>query len=126
MRAVRLPTPREVRAAIVASLRHGDATLGGAARALEISDRTLQRHLGRMGTSHSEMLADVRLNIACRLLMDSSQRLSDISEFLGYANASSFSRTFVRLMKVQPVVYRRQQLARKHGRQHKRPGGIDR
>lgn len=126
MRAVRLPSPGAVRAAIVASLRHGDATLDSTARALKISGRTLQRHLGRMGTSHSEMLADVRLDLACRLLMDSTQRLSDISEFLGYANASSFSRTFVRLMKVQPVVYRRQQLAGKHGRQHKRPGGIGR
>jgi AraC-like DNA-binding protein len=125
MRAVRLPSSHAIRAAIVASLRHGDATLGGAARALKISVRTLQRHLGRMGTSHSEMLADVRLAIACRLLTDSTQRLSDISEFLGYANASSFSRTFVRLMKVQPHVYRREQLSVKRKRQPKRPCGID-
>jgi AraC-like DNA-binding protein len=62
------------------------------------------------------MLAEVRLNVACHLLADSSKRLSEIAKFLGYANASSFSRTFARLMKVQPVVYRRQQLARKHGR----------
>lgn len=68
-----------------------------------------------MGTSHSEMLAEIRLNVACRLLADSSKRLSDIAKFLGYTNASSFSRTFVRLMKVQPVVYRRQQLARMGG-----------
>ena len=72
------------------------------------------------------MLADVRLDIACRLLMDSTQRLSDISKFLGYANASSFSRTFVRLMKVQPLVYRRQKLAGKHDRQHKKTFGMDR
>lgn len=126
MRAVRLPSSRAVRSVIVASLRHGDATLDSTARALKISGRTLQRHLGRMGTSHSEMLADVRLDIACRLLMDSTQRLSDISKFLGYANASSFSRTFVRLMKVQPLVYRRQKLAGKHDRQHKKTFGMDR
>ncbi|CAN7760403.1 AraC family transcriptional regulator [Bradyrhizobium sp. LjRoot220] len=128
MRVVRLPSPHAVRSAIVASLRHGDATLDSTARALRISGRTLQRHLGRMGTSHSEMLAGIRLDIACRLLMDSTQRLSDISKFLGYANASSFSRTFMRLKKIQPLVYRRQQLAGKHGRvrQHNRPHGIDR
>ncbi|WP_456734237.1 helix-turn-helix domain-containing protein [Bradyrhizobium sp. USDA 3364] len=123
MRAIRLPSYRTVRAAIVASLRQGDATLDSTARALKVSSRTLQRHLGRMGTSHSEMLAEVRLNVACRLLADSSKRLSDIAIFLGYANASSFSRTFARLMKVQPVVYRRQQLARKRGQ---RPCAIDR
>ena len=112
MRAVRLPSAQAVRAVMVASLRHGDATLDGTARALKISGRTLQRHLGRMGTSHSEMLAEVRLNIACRLLADSGKRLSDIAKILGYANASSFSRCFARLMKIQPVVYRQQQLAR--------------
>jgi AraC-like DNA-binding protein len=60
------------------------------------------------------MLAEVRLNIACRLLADSSKRLSDIAKFLGYTNASSFSRSFARSMKVQPAIYRQHQRARKH------------
>ena len=127
MRAVRLPSAKAVRAVMVASLRHGDATLDSTARALKISSRTLQRHLGRMGTSHSEMLAEVRLSIACRLLVDSSKRLSDIAKFVGYTNASSFSRTFVRLMKIQPIIYRQQQLARKHEQSSpaQNPGAID-
>jgi transcriptional regulator GlxA family with amidase domain len=80
-----------------------------------------------MGTSHSEMLAEIRLDMACHLLGDSSKHLSDIAKSLGYSNASSFSRTFVRLMKVQPVVYRRQQLSRRHGRAgHKKPYAIKR
>lgn len=128
MRAVRLPSAQTVRAAIVASLRHGDATLDGTARALDISERTLQRYLGRIGTSHSEMLAEIRLKIACRLLVDSTKPLSDIAKFLGYSNASSFSRSFARLMKIQPVVYRRQQRARKRElvRPDARPHGIGR
>ncbi|MBR1122854.1 helix-turn-helix transcriptional regulator [Bradyrhizobium lablabi] len=126
MKAIRLPSSHAVRARIVASLSHGDSTLDGTARALKVSTRTLQRHLGRMGTSHSEMLAEVRLSIACRLLADSNKRLSDIAKFLGYANASSFSRNFARLMKVQPVVYRRQQRARKHKPARRRPCAIDR
>ncbi|WP_456637748.1 helix-turn-helix domain-containing protein [Bradyrhizobium sp. USDA 10063] len=128
MRAVRLPSRPVVRAVIVASLRHGDATLDSTARTLKISARTLQRYLGRMGTSHSEMLAEIRLDIACGLLADSSKRLSDIANSLGYTNASSFSRAFVRTMRVQPVVYRRQQLARKHrhARNRKGPCAIDR
>ncbi|WP_246667925.1 MULTISPECIES: AraC family transcriptional regulator [Bradyrhizobium] len=67
-----------------------------------------------MGTSYRAMLAEVRLNMACQLLADSGKPLSDVAKFLGYSSASSFSRTFARLMKVQPVVYRRQQLAGKH------------
>ncbi len=67
------------------------------------------------------MLAEVRLAIACRMLANSSKRLADIAKLLGYTNASSFSRTFVRLMKVQPIVYRQQQLARKQERaRHRR------
>lgn len=58
------------------------------------------------------MLDEIRLNIACHMLVDSSKRLSDIAKFLGYTNPSSFSRTFVRLMKIPPVVYRQQMLAR--------------
>ena len=49
-----------------------------------------------------------------QVLEEPGNRLADIAKFIGYTNASSFSRTFVRLMKIQPVVYRRQQLARKH------------
>jgi transcriptional regulator GlxA family with amidase domain len=67
------------------------------------------------------MLAELRLKIACRLLVDSSKPLSDIAKFLGYSNASSFSRSFARLMKIQPVVYRRQQRAGK--RDPARPRG---
>src|SRR5690242_12926667 len=112
MRAVRLPSSRSIRAAIVASLRHGDATLDSTARALRVSVRTLQRHLTRMGTSHRQIVAEIRLHMACRQLTESSKRLSDIAECLGYTNASSFSRSFVRLMKVQPIIFRQQQRAR--------------
>lgn len=115
-----MPSAQAVRAVIVALLRHGDATFDGTARALKISSRTLQRHLGRMGTSHSEMLVEVRLNIACRLLLDPSKRLSQIAKFVGYSNASSFSRTFVRLMKIQPITYRQQQLADRQSRASRR------
>jgi len=110
MRAVRLPSLQAVHSAIDTSLRQGDATLNSTARALLLSGRTLQRHLGRMGTSYSEMLADVRLKMACRLLAKSGKSLSDIAKMLGYTNASSFSRSFSRLMKIQPVVYRRRYL----------------
>ena len=62
-----------------------------------------------MGTSYSEMVADVRLDAACRLLVESNARISEIALRLGYAGPSSFSRNFTRLMKIPPVIYRRQQ-----------------
>jgi AraC-like DNA-binding protein len=113
MKTVHLPSRHLVRAAIAASLRHGDATIHSTARQLQISVRTLQRHLAQMGTSYSEMLAEIRVDTACHLLTGSDRPLSEIAVHLGYANASCFSRTFFRLMKIQPIIYRRQRFARK-------------
>ena len=108
MKPVRMPSRYAVRAAIAASL-HGGASLQRTANQLGVSARSLQRHLGEMGTSYSEMVAEVRLDAACHMLVESNARISDIALHLGYAGSSSFSRTFMRLMKIQPVIYRRQQ-----------------
>jgi AraC-like DNA-binding protein len=62
-----------------------------------------------MGTSYSELVAEVRLDTACHLLAESDERIADIAARLGFAGASSFNRTFMRLVKVQPGAYRRQQ-----------------
>ena len=122
MKPVRLPSQRSVRAAIAASLQHDGASLQRTASQLGVSVRSLQRHLSEMGTSYSEMVAEVRLDAACHLLMESNARISDIALLLGYAGPSSFSRTFMRLMKIQPVIYRRQQRNRKALHDKSSPG----
>ena len=86
------------------------------AQRLGISPRSLQRHLTGMGTSYSEIVAEVRLDTACHLLAESDQSISNIAQSLGYSGASSFSRIFMRLMKIQPVTYRRQQIAQRKER----------
>ncbi|MET4387398.1 AraC-like DNA-binding protein [Bradyrhizobium sp. F1.4.3] len=68
----------------------------------------MQRYLAGMGTSYSDMVAEVRLDTACHLLLESNDRISEIALRLGYAGTSSFSRIFMRLTKMQPVTYRRQ------------------
>jgi AraC-like DNA-binding protein len=108
MKPIRFPSRHKVRTAIAMSLRHGDASLRTTASRLQISPRSLQRHLADIGTSYSAMVAGVRLNLACRLLVDSDERISTIASRLGYAAPSGFSRAFMRLMKICPIVYRRQ------------------
>jgi len=108
MKPVHIPSRYSVRAAIAASLRHGDAALQRTAFQLGMSPRSLQRHLAAMGTSYSDMVAEVRLDTACHLLLESNKRISEIALRLGYAGTSSFSRVFMRLTKMQPVIYRRQ------------------
>jgi AraC-like DNA-binding protein len=67
-----------------------------------------------MGTSYSDLVAEVRLDTACYLLLDSNERISDIALRLGYAGTSSFSRVFMRLTKIQPVIYRRQRAVQRN------------
>jgi AraC-like DNA-binding protein len=121
-----------VRAAIAASLYHGDAALQRTALQLGMSPRSLQRHLAGMGTSYSDMVAEVRLDTACHLLLESEERISEIALRLGYAGTSSFSRVFMRWTKIQPVIYRRQRAVQRNdkarlgkephvGNQHKPP-----
>ena len=64
-----------------------------------------------MGTSYSEIVAEIRLEMACRALTETTEQISRIALSLGYAGASSFSRTFMRMMKVQPGTYRKQNAA---------------
>lgn len=113
MKPVPVPSQYSVRATIAALLRHGDASLQHTAQRLGIKPRSLQRHLTGMGTSYSEIVAEVRLDMACHLLAESDQSISSIASSLGYSGASSFSRIFMRLMKIQPIAFRRQQIAQR-------------
>jgi AraC-like DNA-binding protein len=121
MKRVCTPSRYAVRSAIAASLRQGGATLPRAALQLGISTRSLQRRIADMGTSYSDLLAEVRIDTACQMLAESDERVADIAARLGFAGASSFSRTFMRLMRIQPAVYRQQQCARTGGMGYRRP-----
>lgn len=112
MKPCRISSQHSVRATIATLLHQGDPSLQRAAHRLGISSRSLQRDLAGMGTSYREIVAEVRLDTACHLLAESDQSIASIAGRLGYSGASSFSRTFMRLMKIPPIVYRRQQAAR--------------
>ena len=120
----RSPSRYSVRAAIAASLRHRGATLERTARQLGMSPRSLQRRLAEMGTSHSELVAEIRLDTACHLLVESDEPIWKIAARLGFAGASSFNRTFMRLMKTQPGAYRRQQSSRNRTGQRRERGHL--
>src|SRR5580765_7109874 len=79
MKRISTPSRYAVQAAIAASLRQGGATLPRAARQLGISRRSLQRRIAEMGTSYSELVAEVRIDTACHLLAESDERIADIA-----------------------------------------------
>ena len=74
-----------------------------------MSARCLWRHLAATGASYSEVVAEVRLDTACHMLAETNERISHIATRPGYANASGFSRIFMRRMKIQPAAFRRLQ-----------------
>jgi AraC-like DNA-binding protein len=64
------------------------------AEKLGISSRTLQRKLGEEGTSYSDVLNELRMELALYFLKNTSLSMENIAAELGYAEARSFYRSF--------------------------------
>lgn len=76
------------------------------AKMLNMSERTLKRKLHLEGTSFTEILSNVRLEKAKRLLT-SDRSLTQIAEELGFSDLSTFSQTYKRWTGVSPSENRR-------------------
>jgi AraC-like DNA-binding protein len=71
-----------------------------------MSWRTLQRRLKESNTSYSNVLEQARFSKAQELLNQTDEKFLNISLMLGYENASSFTRAFLRWAGVTPKEYR--------------------
>jgi AraC-like DNA-binding protein len=76
------------------------------ARILNISERTLDRHLAREGASFRSLSVNIRNERACALLAEGKQAVSQIAYRLGYTDLANFSRSFKKLNGVSPSAYR--------------------
>ena len=83
-------------------------TLEMAARAVGMSPRSLQRRLHAKGQRFSNLLAQVRLNTAARLLLESEASLAECGYLSGFADQSHFTRQFRRHTGLTPSLYRRE------------------
>ena len=77
-----------------------------AAGLCDLSKRALQRKLAAQGTSYSRVLDEARFDAAKRMLQDPNKKVTDISQLLGYSDATHFSRAFRRISGITPNVYR--------------------
>ena len=73
---------------------------------LNVSARTLTRHLKREGTSWRALLTKLRIEKATQLLVESQTGMEAIAFELGYSSASAFSHAFSREMGKSPLEYR--------------------
>jgi transcriptional regulator GlxA family with amidase domain len=87
-------------------MRGGDLSLPSAALRIGISARSLQRHLEGLNITYSDLVDEVRFDVARSLLVDSSIEIAEIGASLGYRDPSSFSRAFMRWSGTSPRDYR--------------------
>jgi len=96
-----------VRDAIVILLRATRLDVATIAEALGVGARTLQRRLGRAGLDFTWLVADVRFDIAVRLLGNPRMKLAEIALEVGYSDQAHFSRAFRQWTGVPPREFRR-------------------
>ena len=75
------------------------------ANSLNMSARTLRRHLARQQTSFTEILEKWRHNTAISLLRNSNLRVGEVAKRLGYTHPSNFERAFKRWTGHTPGTY---------------------
>lgn len=95
-----------VRSIIRRELNGGDPSLERIAHHLGMSPRTLQRRLREQGTSHQELLDQMRRDLAVRYLNERAMALCEIAYLLGFSERSAFHRAFKRWTGMTPSEFR--------------------
>ena len=98
--------PLQVREMLLRS-DHLTLHLDGAAKALNMSPRTLIRRLDRDGASFQTIKDGLRRDIAIRDLELGGKSIEAISQDLGFASAANFHRAFKQWTNMTPGTYRR-------------------
>jgi AraC-like DNA-binding protein len=77
-------------------LPHGRVVVDDVARSLGMSERTLARKLSDEGLNFTEVLHQLRRDLAHRYLDDPKLHISKIAWLLGFKEVSAFTHTFKR------------------------------
>ena len=76
------------------------------AKVLNLSLRNFQRQLTASDTCYSEVLKNLRYELACRYLSSPKYQITEIAFFLGFSDPSNFGRAFKRWNGLSPSQYR--------------------
>lgn len=99
-----------VREVALAQIPKGDASMEFVARKLAMSVATLRRRLEHEGTSHREILDELRRDLAERYLGDSQLAISEVAFLLGFSHVTALHKAFKRWTGgTTPAEYRAQQ-----------------
>lgn len=84
----------------------GTLTMDDVARAMFITRRTLQRRLGREGTSYRDIIEKLGADLAVRHLLESRMTVEAVATLLGYYDTAAFRKAFRRWHGCSPSAYR--------------------
>ncbi|WP_122317772.1 AraC family transcriptional regulator [Pseudomonas cichorii] len=97
---------QRVRSAIESLLPEGEPSAESIAQALNLSPRSLQRHLADEGCRYDLLLKQCRQNLALLHINDPLVSLSEAAYLLGFADTDSLNRAFKRWTGQTPEQYR--------------------
>lgn len=97
---------QDVRRSVYLLLPMGRASVEQIASGLGVNVRTLQRRLDESGVSFSDVLNEVRCELAQRYITHTSYSMGRVAEQLGYSNLSSFTRWFTAQFDCAPTLMR--------------------
>ncbi|MFC1578917.1 AraC family transcriptional regulator ligand-binding domain-containing protein [Pseudomonadota bacterium] len=98
----------QVKSALIESIGHKPMTQEAVAASLNMSRSSLQRYLSAEGANFRGLRDEVVYSLARSALTTTERKISQIALALGYAEASSFDRAFIRMSGgLTPLQYRR-------------------
>ena len=98
---------QQVKHVIRQSIVHGKCDFNQIAGVFNTSKRTLQRKLKMHDTSFQQLRKEVRFELATQYLRETNKSLSNVSELIGFAELSIFSRTFKNRFGESPTQWRK-------------------
>jgi AraC-like DNA-binding protein len=96
-----------VKKIIAENLPSGNVSLDNVASVLCVGTRKLQRMLQQEATSFIALLNETRMELAKQYVLDKSMDITEIAFLLGFAEQSTFSRSFKRWTGQSPSQYRK-------------------
>ncbi|WP_109439948.1 AraC family transcriptional regulator [Acinetobacter haemolyticus] len=103
---------KSIRSELLYNSSNGYPTLPMIAERLNMSERTLKRHLQAQGTTFLQLLADVRFTEAKKMLQQKQYSIQDIASIVGYEEATNFIRAFKKTFGETPSQYRKRNLVK--------------